>query len=51
MKSKAMIAGSLHENLRFYPGQRFFILYGPGIIGRSLPLDYAELGIEGGSET
>ena len=50
MKSKTIMAGPLHENLRFYPGQRFFILYGPSIIGRSLTLDYADLGIEVGRE-
>jgi SpoVK/Ycf46/Vps4 family AAA+-type ATPase len=41
-----MIVERLDLNLRFDLGQRFFILYGPGISGRFLTTDYAELGIE-----
>jgi SpoVK/Ycf46/Vps4 family AAA+-type ATPase len=45
-KVNRMVIERLDLNLRFDLGQRFFILYGPGISGRFLTTDYAELGIE-----
>jgi hypothetical protein len=47
---RRMVVERLDLNLRFDLGQRFFILYGPGITGRFLTSDYADLGIEGGRE-
>jgi SpoVK/Ycf46/Vps4 family AAA+-type ATPase len=41
-----MIVERLDQNLLFDQGQRFFILYGPGITGRFITTDYADLGIE-----
>jgi hypothetical protein len=47
---RRMVVERLDLKLRFDRGQRFFILYGPGITSRFLTTDYAELGIEGGRE-
>jgi hypothetical protein len=49
-KVRRMVVERLDLNLRFDRGQRFFILYGPGMTGRFLTADYVELGIYGGRE-